>query len=445
MAKKRYKKAPRLSLKDISLLLRGRSLRQLVIQFTDRCNALCPQCGMRVSRKFDRSVLDVESVKNIIGRFAEQGGRALSLTGGEPFLYFDQIIELIRYAGVRKIPFIRTGTNGFLFRNSEKADYIDHVKRIAGKLAETNLKTLWISIDSADPGTHERMRGLPGVIKGIEKALPVFHEFGIYPSANLGINRNTGGTASLISLEIPSDERNGELFYEQAVFSFKKFYRFVIELGFTIVNACYPMSDDHNAASELDAVYGASSGDSIITFNSGEKVLLYRALFDTIPEFRSLIRIFTPRVSLYSLIKQYSGAAEDTYPCLGGIYFFFIDAVSGQVYPCGYRGSESMGDFMDLDIDSIDTRPFCRQCDWECFRDPSELLGPVMEIGHPLRLAGRIIRDKKFARLWSEDLQYYRASDFFNGRKEADYGRLKQFGRPSPADPGIQAVASTSR
>jgi hypothetical protein len=32
------------------------------------------------------------------------------------------------------------------------------------------------------------MGGLNGVIKGIEKALPIFHKHGIYPAANLGIN-----------------------------------------------------------------------------------------------------------------------------------------------------------------------------------------------------------------------------------------------------------------
>ncbi len=68
----------------------------------------------------------------------------------------------------------------------------DRIRRLVEMLADTPLRNFWISLDSADPAVHERMRGFPGVVAGIEKALPIFHQHGIYPSANLGINRNMG-------------------------------------------------------------------------------------------------------------------------------------------------------------------------------------------------------------------------------------------------------------
>ncbi|HDO36270.1 MAG TPA: hypothetical protein ENH07_08255, partial [Nitrospirae bacterium] len=124
---------------------------------------------------------------------------------------------------------IRTGTNGFIFANHDRADFKDRITRIAEELAATGIYTFWISIDSAVAEVHESMRGLPGVIAGIEKALPVFHEHGIYPSANLGINRNTGGRHNLAG-------KDSVGFHEYFKESFRRFFAFVINMGFTITN-----------------------------------------------------------------------------------------------------------------------------------------------------------------------------------------------------------------
>ncbi len=74
-------------LKDVAVnlpaLVRGRTPGQLIIQTTDYCNATCPQCGMRKQEKFQRSRLDVDSMKRIIDRGgAKNRVKALSFTGG---------------------------------------------------------------------------------------------------------------------------------------------------------------------------------------------------------------------------------------------------------------------------------------------------------------------------------------------------------------------------
>ena len=87
-----------------------------------------------------------------------------------------------------------------------------------------------VSIDSADPKTHEEMRGLKGVIKGIEIALPILHKHGIYPVANLGINRNIAGLGKIS----PKITDNTELYqrfreacesqvYDKIIKGFKQF------------------------------------------------------------------------------------------------------------------------------------------------------------------------------------------------------------------------------
>jgi hypothetical protein len=397
-------------------LTRGRVPGQVVIQYTDACNASCPQCGMRRQAPFARSTLGVDRAKKVIDRAARAGVSALSFTGGEPLLFLDDVVELLRHAGLAGIPYLRTGTNGFLLCDSDAPDFTRRIETVASKLAGTGIYTFWISIDSADAATHENMRGFPGVIRGIEKALPIFHSHGIYPAANLGLNRNMGKSR----LEAGFTAR-------QCRDACSEFYEFVLSLGFTIANACYPMSAEGNP--ELAAVYAASADADLVRFSAAEKITLFGALSETIPKYRSRLRIFTPRCSLHALVGQYRRGAEASYPCRGGLEFFFVEAKGGGIYPCGYRGSEELGDFPAPHEVRLQSTVPCRKCDWECFRDPSEMAGPLLELfGSPLQLLRRAVRDPGFFRLWLQDLRYYRACGYFNGRAAADYRKLGRFG-----------------
>lgn len=406
---------------------------QLVIQLTDRCNALCPQCGMRVSEPFKRSTLPVEDIKRTIDAASANGVQALSFTGGEPLLYLDDLVTLIQYAGKAGIPYIRTGTNGYLFRKQKSIrHYFDQVSQIADKLSNTPLRNFWISIDSAIPAVHDYMRGFQGLMCGIEGALPIFHRYGLYPSANLGINRNMLGerTASIYCDDNQEERTKEDHFYAQFRKAFQLFYAQVCNMGFTIVNTCYPMSVEAQANTQLEAVYAATASSRVVHFSRVEKRLLFKALFNTIPEFRSRIRIFSPRTSLYALIKQYSKSEEHSFACRGGIDYFFIDARDGNTYPCGYRGKDNYGKYWNIDWKMIDRHAQCYACDWECFRDPSEILGPVFEgLSNPVGLFQKWRNDSVFFKLWLRDLKYYRACDLFDGRKPTQYEKLALFAK----------------
>jgi len=402
------------NLKTLSTIFQGRIPGQLIIQYTDYCNATCPQCGMNKNEHFQRNTLSNIEMYRIIDAAAKKKFQSISFTGGEPFIYKKQLISLMKYASYNNIPYIRTGTNGFMFMDHESPDFLDKTKAFVEELAETNVRNLWISIDSIDEKTHESMRGLPGVIKGIEKALPIFHEYGLYPAANLGINRNTGGPG-----KIPMTLSDESLFFDAFKESFSNFYEFVISLGFTMVNACYPMSmDEATLDTNMSAVYGAHATDKIISFTKKEKVQLFKALLSTIPDYRDKIKIFTPLSSVYALIKQYEGDDSFAMPCRGGIDFFFIDAKDGNTYPCGYRGNESLGKIYDLDVESLPNKPFCKACDWECFRDPSEMIGYLVDsLKHPLAYLTSKNKDKTYKKLWLDDLKYYKKCNYFDGRQ----------------------------
>jgi len=113
---------------------------------------------MRVTEPFRRSTLQLDAVKRMIDHAAENGVNAISFTGGEPFLFFDDIMELVGYAGGAGIKYTRTGTNGFIFMHSDKPDFYSRIRRIAEGVAASGLYTFWISLDSAVPSLHEKYR-----------------------------------------------------------------------------------------------------------------------------------------------------------------------------------------------------------------------------------------------------------------------------------------------
>jgi uncharacterized Fe-S cluster-containing radical SAM superfamily protein len=392
---------------------------------------------MRVSNRFERSKLVKENVRRLLDDLAAKGVQAVSFTGGEPLLYFDEIADLAKHARDAGIRFVRTGTNGFVFKGAERPDFESRMAAIADRLVQARLHTFWISVDSADPEAHERNRGLPGVVRGIEKALRVFRDRGLYPAANLGINRMTGGREAAARID-PAKPFEADSFYEVFRKSFGRFYEFVESLGFTTVNACYPMSFEEERA-DGSAVYAATSVDDFIRFSAEEKSVLFRALYDTLPEYRGRLRIFTPRSSLLAMTRACKGGGQG-YACRGGIDFFFIDAVNMDTFPCGYRGSENLGKFTDLDLNSLDPKAFCKLCDWECFRDPSELFGPVLDaLRRPVSLARKAASDREFFRDWLTDLRYYRACNYFSALEPPDRRKIERFGKRMNGSLGPQA------
>ncbi len=420
-------KRTKLSLKDGKSLLKGRLPGQLVIQYSNRCNADCPQCGMRRSNDILRHTLSKKRCRELIDDGARAGVQSLSFTGGEPLLFLDDVVELINYASDAGIPYIRTGSNGFFLKNRDSPDFETRISEIAEKLASTKLYSFWISLDSAIPEDHEKLRGLPGVIKGIEKAIPIFHSHGIYPSANLGINRAVGGKDNQPFL-VNMDEKE---FEQRFSTSFEQFYQFVTNLGFTIVNACYPMSSDNGCGKEnrdLDPqLYGAASSDSMIVFSRDEKRILFKALYSTIPKFRGKLRIFSPRCSLYSLQRKFNGAGSPLFSCRGGHDFFFAECNEGKIYPCGYL-DEPFESLPDLTSRNGKLRD-CDRCEWECFRDPSDLMAPFAELfTQPFTLSKKVAKDPRFFKILKDDLFYYRACDYFNGRQAPNLKKMKPFG-----------------
>jgi hypothetical protein len=58
------------------------------------------------------------------------------------------------------------------------------------------------------------------------------------------------------------------------------------------------------------------------------------------------------------------------------------------------------------------------------------MLGPVLDLfGSPIALIKKAFRDPALFRLWQEDVRYYFACGFFNGRTAPNFTRMRTFER----------------
>ena len=122
----------------------------------DRCNASCEHCSFYdsvFSRK--KQVLSTGEAKKVIADAQELGVSVINFVGGEPLLRQD-LNELIRSVD-KDLSTTVLFTNGFL------------LKERAPEIKKAGLDSVYVSIDSADPQTHDRFRKVPGLFnKAIE-------------------------------------------------------------------------------------------------------------------------------------------------------------------------------------------------------------------------------------------------------------------------------------
>ena len=92
---------------------------QFTFEITNRCNCNCKDCGMSAnSIKVGKTKIAEEELYKIIDDLYEQGIPAFAITGGEPFLEFDNMCKMIKYSK-NKIDVSKIISNGFWGENVE--------------------------------------------------------------------------------------------------------------------------------------------------------------------------------------------------------------------------------------------------------------------------------------------------------------------------------------
>jgi GTP 3',8-cyclase len=146
----------------------GRSLRDLRISVTDRCNFRCVYCmpkevfGRDYAFLPREQLLTFEEIERVARAFVRLGVRKVRLTGGEPLVRRDLELLVAKLAEIEGLTDIAMTTNGAL------------LARHADSLKQVGLTRVTVSLDALDDETFTAMNdvGFPvaRVLDGIDAA-----------------------------------------------------------------------------------------------------------------------------------------------------------------------------------------------------------------------------------------------------------------------------------
>src|SRR5882672_11268247 len=145
-----------------------RTLHDLRISVTDRCNFRCPYCmpkevfGPGYQFLHDPQLMKLDELTRIVAAFRALGIEKVRITGGEPLLRAD-VPELIRVLKQElAVPDVALTTNGWL------------LEKMAPALHAAGLNRLNVSVDSLDDSTAGKLNGqgfkVSRVLRGIDTA-----------------------------------------------------------------------------------------------------------------------------------------------------------------------------------------------------------------------------------------------------------------------------------
>jgi AdoMet-dependent heme synthase len=141
---------------------------------TSRCHLNCPHCYIDAGEE-SPGVLSTYEAISLVDDLVNAGTKVLILSGGEPLLRQD-IYEIARYGSDKGLR-IAIGTSGTL---------ID--KTVAGKLRESGVSSVAISLDSAVFSVHDRFRGVPGAWRDAIAGIRECDDAGLQVQMNITIS-----------------------------------------------------------------------------------------------------------------------------------------------------------------------------------------------------------------------------------------------------------------
>jgi SynChlorMet cassette radical SAM/SPASM protein ScmF len=155
-------------------------LNQIYFYLTEGCNLRCRHCWIAPkyqSKNNSYPALDLDLFKSIITQAKALGLTGVKLTGGEPLLHpaINEILEHIQTEDLR----LTVETNGVLC-----------AAELAEKMAACKDSFVSVSLDGADSGTHEWVRGVEGCFGEAIDGLRNLVSAGLRPQVIMTIMRN---------------------------------------------------------------------------------------------------------------------------------------------------------------------------------------------------------------------------------------------------------------
>ena len=122
-------------------------LKMLIWEITDACNLSCRHCYKRMISSSTAEFIDEIDIMETVSEFKQCGLKEIVISGGEPLIKKEKVLEIIRVCNRLGIETIVT-TNGTLMS-----------PEMAKLLKTTGLSGVQISIDGIDAKRHDRIRG----------------------------------------------------------------------------------------------------------------------------------------------------------------------------------------------------------------------------------------------------------------------------------------------
>ncbi|MBO6937745.1 MAG: radical SAM protein [Deltaproteobacteria bacterium] len=143
-----------------------------LVRLTMACNERCPFCNVPMEDYPERHTPEAE-LDAAVTRFAAEGEKTLTISGGEPTLLRDRLLALARRARAAGIELIEVQTNATLIDVAYATD-----------LAEAGVTSAFVSLLSDLPELHDELAGLAGAFEPCLTGIDALLDAGIRVALN---------------------------------------------------------------------------------------------------------------------------------------------------------------------------------------------------------------------------------------------------------------------
>jgi SynChlorMet cassette radical SAM/SPASM protein ScmF len=155
-------------------------LNQIYFYLTEGCNLRCRHCWIAPKYQSEgdsNGSLDLDLFKSIIEQAIPLGLTGVKLTGGEPLLH-PEVKEILEYIRTEDLC-LTVETNGVL-----------STPELAENMAACKDPFVSVSLDGADAGAHEWVRGVPGCFEAAMEGIRSLVDVGFRPQIIMSVMRH---------------------------------------------------------------------------------------------------------------------------------------------------------------------------------------------------------------------------------------------------------------
>lgn len=143
-----------------------------IVGITRKCNYNCIHCYEYHNLK-KKDTVSVFNLLNVIKRLQEYGVGVITLSGGEPMLRYDGLLQILKEADHSKSDF-HIHTSGF-----------GVTRERAIELKKAGLNAAGVALDNVESEKHDNFRGFKGAFQNAINGLKYFQDAGVFTYVNM--------------------------------------------------------------------------------------------------------------------------------------------------------------------------------------------------------------------------------------------------------------------